>query len=88
MEELIPKVQDVNSSKVSDFIKSFWPLLVALVAIAVAWGSNNTRATANEMRITNLEASQDKINETLTEVRVSQGRLEASVGNVLNILKN
>ncbi len=67
-----------------------WYIIVAIVGMAVMWGSLSSQTKTNTDTIKNIQDGQATISNTLTDLRVSQGRLEASVGNAasdLNFIK-
>ena len=67
-----------NESKPLTFLGSLWPVVVALVTIAVAWGAYGTRLANQEIRSSALEASVAKYSDDLTNVRISQSRIEGN----------
>jgi septal ring factor EnvC (AmiA/AmiB activator) len=58
-------------------IRQYWPQIIALVAISVAWGSNVNRIANAEEDVASQEERVAKIEENLGEVKESVVRIES-----------
>lgn len=75
-------MSDNTSKFINDGIKTYLPIVSGIIIIAAMWGTFSTKTTANSEKISSLEISQAKLVDTLTDLRVSTGQLQASVGNL------
>lgn len=67
-----------------------WSVIIGVIAMAVMWGTLSTQTNANTVAIKEIQDSQQNISSTLTDLRISQRGLEASVagfGSNINFIK-
>ena len=60
-------------------VREYLPLFIAIVGAAVTWGVFTTRLAGAEAKISEIQTKQTKIDDMLTELRVSVGSIEKSV---------
>lgn len=60
-------------------IREYLPLFIAVVGAAITWGVFTTRLAGAEAKISEIQTKQTKIDDMLTELRVSVGTIEKSV---------
>lgn len=68
-----------------------WSLITGLVVIAVMWGTLSSQTNANAKSIIDLRDSQTDLTRTLTDLRISSSRQEASLGSLqtdVSFIKN
>ena len=62
-----------------ELIRNYLPLAIAIIGAAVTWGVFTTRLADAEEKIAAIQVKQTKLDDTLTDLRVSVGSIEKMV---------
>ena len=63
-----------------EFIKNYWSIIVAIIGIAVSWGTMNTKLKHQDEQIDELKKKQDTTEQLLQDINTSLTVLNVKVG--------
>ena len=63
-----------------EWLKEWWSLFVAIIGIAVSWGSMNTKIKHQDEQIDELRKKQDTTEQLLQDINTSLTELNVKVG--------
>ena len=63
-----------------EFIKNYWSIIVAIIGIAVSWGTMNAKLKHQDEQIDELKKKQDTTEQLLQDINTSLTELNVKVG--------
>lgn len=60
-------------------LKTYLPLGIAILGVAVTWGIFSAKLANGEQRMTAIETHQQKLDDRFTDIQVSLGKLQSDV---------
>lgn len=68
--------------KFDKIIKEFWFPITAIVSVSVMWGSNATRLSADETRISNIEIQNSQMSNDINSIKVDTAVIKQTVVDI------